>query len=345
MPHRLHSLAAPALVLLFLFSGGVSFAAGSLIGPEPLAVSPDGKRLYVLNPNQRAVAIVDTGTFQPAESIPLGTQPLYLASLAVSRDGTHLYATDGRESLLVLSVSAGRVVARIPVGKFPAGVAVSPDGQRVYVANNQSDTVSVVDSVTYRVVATIPVGVNPTGLAVSPDGQRVFVANTGRAPGGSDARPGTVTVIAAATQQVLATVPVRGQPRSLAVSPDGRRVYVSHINRGSERVDVIVDSVLGYVRQVTTPPIPGGDSLDLAVSPDGTRLYLIPAEWAIVVSVDPKQPRVTGAVAPREAPLALAVSPDGKRLYVSHWGNQSLAAIDTASFQVVATVKFAPSAH
>jgi len=67
----------------------------------------------------------------------------------------------------------------IPVGSVPIGVAVAPDGSKVYVANSYADTVSVIDTSKKQVTATVLVGPNPYGVAVAPDGSKVYVANSG----------------------------------------------------------------------------------------------------------------------------------------------------------------------
>ncbi len=68
-----------------------------------------------------------------------------------------------------------RPITAAPPGGFgtPVGVAVTPNGSKVYVANNGDDTVSVISTATYTVTTIIPVGVEPTGLAVTPDGNKV----------------------------------------------------------------------------------------------------------------------------------------------------------------------------
>ena len=59
------------------------------------------------------------------------------------------------------------MVATIPVGQFPDGVAITPDGTRAYVAT-ELGTVSVIDTATNTVVATIPIGGEPLGIAITP---------------------------------------------------------------------------------------------------------------------------------------------------------------------------------
>jgi YVTN family beta-propeller protein len=70
----------------------------------------------------------------------------------------------------------GHAVRFSAVGVLPYGVAVTPDGSKVYVANLDSNNVSVIAAATNTVVTTIPVGFNPLGVAVSPDGSKVYIA-------------------------------------------------------------------------------------------------------------------------------------------------------------------------
>jgi len=95
------------------------------------------------------------------------------------------------------------VTATIAVGSFPVGVAVSPDGSTVYVANLGSNTVSVIAAATNTVTATISVGGGPNGVAVTPDGSTVYVTNQ---------FDNTVSVIAAASNTVTATIAVGTEP-------------------------------------------------------------------------------------------------------------------------------------
>jgi YVTN family beta-propeller protein len=104
----------------------------------------------------------------------------------------------------------------------PRGVAAQPF---VYVANADSDDVTVIDAANNSVATTITVGNEPRNPAVSPDGSRVYVPNR---------FDDNVTVINGVTNMVITTINDSSfdEPYSAAVSPDGKRVYVANKQGG-----------------------------------------------------------------------------------------------------------------
>src|SRR5256885_7633113 len=83
---------------------------------------------------------------------------------------------------------------------------------RVFVTNEKSDDVTVIDATTRKVVTTIPVGKRPRGVAVSPDGRRVYVTNSN-----SD----SLSVIDTKSLAVLRTVPAGLHPQGVDLKPAG----------------------------------------------------------------------------------------------------------------------------
>jgi YVTN family beta-propeller protein len=132
----------------------------------------------------------------------------------------------GDGTVSVINTETNTVIATIPCGGCGGGMAVSPDGSKVYIANS-SNSVSIIATGTNTVVATIPVGSSPSGVAVAPDGSKVYVTNTGNGES-----PGTVSVIATATDTVIATIPVGFGPTGIAVTPEGSKVYVANFGVG-----------------------------------------------------------------------------------------------------------------
>ena len=102
--------------------------------------------------------------------------------MAVSPQGKFVYVTNGVNTVSVIATASNTVVKTIAVGLIPIGVAITSDGNFVYVANSQSNTVSVIDRASNTVVRTIPVGKKPQGVAITPDGQFVYVADFAERP-------------------------------------------------------------------------------------------------------------------------------------------------------------------
>src|SRR2546426_6956690 len=90
---------------------------------------------------------------------------------------------------------------------------------RVFVTNEKSDDVTVIDATTRKVVTTIPVGKRPRGVAVSPDGRRVYVTNSN-----SD----SLSVIDTKSLAVLRTVPAGPRPQGVDLHPARAAVYVGN---------------------------------------------------------------------------------------------------------------------
>ena len=127
------------------------------------------------------------------------------------------YVSNFRSSnVSVIDVSTNTVVDTVEVGGSPTGVAVSPDGAFVYVANaaSNSNTVSVIRTSDNNVVDTVDVGVNPTGVAASPNSRRVYVTNQ---------ESNNVSVIKTPDNTEVATVDVGGSPFGVAITPFGPR--------------------------------------------------------------------------------------------------------------------------
>ena len=111
----------------------------------------------------------------------------------------------------VLATASNTVVATVPVGAFPRGVAITPDGAFAYVTNASAIDVSVIATSTNAVVATVPVGVSPLGVAITPDGAFAYVTHF--------TTLGSVFVLSTASNTVVATVPVGVTPAGVAITP------------------------------------------------------------------------------------------------------------------------------
>ncbi|NOZ24066.1 MAG: YncE family protein [Planctomycetes bacterium] len=107
--------------------------------PYDLAMSPDGKTLYVSDRTAQCVVLMDTATGKAAGEIALTGRP---SGLALSPDGKTLYAAEcGAGTVAVIDTAGKKVTARIKVARHPVGLALGPKTKRLYVCNSLSDDV------------------------------------------------------------------------------------------------------------------------------------------------------------------------------------------------------------
>ncbi|MGY1787198.1 protein kinase domain-containing protein [Geodermatophilus sp. SYSU D00698] len=147
------------------------------VAPNPhwIAVSADGTRAYTANHESDVLSVLDlTDGGRVLQEIPAGDSP---HSVAVSPDGSRVavVAYDSSEVHLVDTATGAAVSG--PVGLQPQDVSWAADGRRLYTADVDGDTMSVVDARTLQVTASVPTGDGPTSVAVSPDGLRAYVTN------------------------------------------------------------------------------------------------------------------------------------------------------------------------
>ena len=266
---------------LHLDPAGQSFDLGSL--PLAMALSPGGDRLAVLLSGWReqGLQIVDPRTGKVLQTLP---QTAAFLGLAFSADGT-LYASGGNEDQIVrytvkdgLMAPAGTLtLAPKEAGKdatrYPAGLALSPDGKRLYVAENVGDSLAVLDLPVGKVLQRLPTGHSPYGVVASRDGT-VFVSAWG------ERHVAVFRPDKTGSLSEVRRVEVGRHPSALLLNAAGTRLFVA--SASTDRVVVVDTARLRVIRTLPDPP-PSGPSEGstpnaLALSKDGTRLYVAEAD-------------------------------------------------------------------
>lgn len=269
--------------------------------------------------------------------------------LVVSADGGRLYVTcEGTDEVVAFDTRAGAILRRIPVGRAPKGIALSHDGRRLYVANSWSDTVSEIDPASLAVTRTLPGGYEPTSVVADAAGRALFVANRI-----SD----DISVIDLASGKETRRLMGGRGSSYLAISPDGSRIYGTHIypNTGHFReppqseITVIDPQRQRPIDRYRLPNAAG--IFHVAVSRDG-RLglaahmrpkNLVPLAhvahgWVIgnalaVFGEDAGEPvavpldEIDRYYTP---PYGIVIAPDKSAAYVSTTGSDSVTVIDLA---------------
>lgn len=145
--------------------------------PAGMALSLDGKLLYVALDQKNEVAEVDVATRAVVRRVSVAGGPF---GLAMDPEGKSLWtACREADRLVRLSLPGLEAMESVDVGILPSAVVAlrTPEGTRVFVANSGSGDVSIVHAPDMKETARLVAGREPYALTASPDGKRVFVAN------------------------------------------------------------------------------------------------------------------------------------------------------------------------
>jgi len=184
--------------------------------------APDSQTAY-LGTNDGRVLLFDVASSSVTGAIDLVVEKSRVNHLALNAAGTRLYASSFTTGTIAEIDLVSKGVTRLfIVGGEPQGIAVSPDGSELYVANESgAGRINVYDIVRGRLKATIPSGATsslggPFGLAMSPDGTRVYVGVI------TTEGPGLIQVIDAGTRTIERTINSCGTiPRRIAFGFSG----------------------------------------------------------------------------------------------------------------------------
>ncbi|OJF15009.1 YncE family protein [Couchioplanes caeruleus] len=278
--------------------------------PEGVAVSPDGRTVYVANQNSRILSVVDAAT-RRATSVRLRNTPRFVTT---SRDGglvfVSMYEKDMSGSgVAVVDAASRRVVRYLATGVQPFTLAVGPD-DRLWVPIHSSGRVEMyATGGTQRADGRMAVPPNPHAVAFSPVLRRAFTANH---------ESNAVAVIDMPTSRVLRSVPVSRAPHSVAVSPDGARVLVAGYEAGT------ADLIDARTLRRTGPLRVGDKPQAVAFAGDGGHAYVVNEGDNSVTVLDASTGAATATVGVGRSPRAIAVAPDGRLAYVSNGDDDTI---------------------
>ena len=342
--------------------------------PQALALSPDGT-ILVTSGKASELVVIDPASASVRQRAPLPPEPpdakapeppstnilqpdekgqLSFTGLVFSPDGRTIYLSNVNGSIKVFGVDPGGKISglfSVPLPaagaprraeEIPAGIAVSNDGKRLYVALNLSNRLGEFESKDGRLLRLFDVGVAPYDVVLV--GRKAYVSNWGgRRPQAGDvtgpagrgtlvkvdpstfvANEGSVTVVDLDSGETAAEVPVHLHASALAVSPDLR--YVVCANAASDNLSVIDIRNDDVVETIWTKPSPadlfGASPNALAFDRGGGRLFIANGTQnaVAVVGFDPagRGSRLLGLVPVGWFPGAIAYHPRLDRICVAN---------------------------
>jgi len=213
--------------------------------PHDLRVSADGKRLWAACAPTQSVVEMDTATGAITRTWKTGVDGGWM--LAASPDDRLVFVAHLEGGgLSLIELASGKVTRAVtPQGEM--GFDVARDGREVWAANSENSQISVVEARTGRILSTFPSGgQSPVRLKFTPDGKRVLVPTADK----------KLIVFDAARRKLVATVELEFRPKVIAVSGDGKQVFIGHPSE--DRVSVVDLTSLKVVRTIPTGKRPDG---------------------------------------------------------------------------------------
>src|SRR5215472_2671081 len=223
--------------------------------------------------------------------------------------------------------------------------APSGPGYRVYVSNEGSGDLTVIDPVRMEAVTTVPIGKRARGIHASADSKLIYIALSGSpfAPPGvdestlppPDKSADGIGVFDVAANKMLRKVPGGSDPEQFAIGRDGV-LYVSNEDAaGLSFVDPLRGDVLS-----TVPT--GKEPEGVTLTPDARFVYVTSEDAGTVTVVDTASRQPVKTIKVGRRPRGIVFLPDGSRAYVTNENDATVSVIDTAKLEVAQTINLGP---
>ncbi len=228
-------------------------------------------------------------------------------------------------------------------------------GFRIYVSNEKSNDVTVIDGVTHQVLAMVAVGKRPRGLHVSADGSKVYVALSGSPITGPPAAAGVkgvsttgeddeaapkadksadgIGVIDAHRLIFTHKFAVGSDPEQFALTADGKYLYIANEDVATASIIDLINEKLVHLVAV------GNEPEGVAISPHGNFFYVTCESTADLFAISRTDFSVLAHLAIGGRPRSVAFSADGTKAFVASETNASVYVLDTARHVVTRVIK------
>lgn len=285
--------------------------------PRGIHASPDGRTVYV--------ALSGTPIEGPPKLDAAGN-PIFKRGGDDDDDDSKVKADKSADGIGVVDVAQRKLIEKLSVGSDPEEFALSADGRRLYVSNEDYKAATVVDIAARKTEHLVLVGQEPEGVAVTPDGKAFYVT----CEAGGD-----IFVFDTATYKTIAHFKVRPRPRSVAFTDGGRIAFIPSESAGLLNV---IDAVHHKVLKVLTMPT-GFRPMRVKVAPNGSRIYVSGGRSGTVAVIDAHSYRLLRTIKVGVRPWGIVLSPDGKRLFAANGPSNDVSVVDLRQGKEIARIK------
>ena len=251
----------------------------------------------------------------------LATYPYAVQSLVLDSARNVVYASlPDLNNVVVINGTTLDLIATIPVGVKPKGLALSPDRSCLYVANAESMSISIIDTGTFSVITTWAVPYYPHNIAIGAD--RLFITSD-KTIYHADSRAMMVDLGTGDFVDYFGLGMTSGND-FLEISPDQDALFLG--KRGTSGSHLTKFDLSSGMPVVVYNADAGGNGQDLTLSHSGNELYFCCGGGNfglgyVIAKIRTSDMVVTGTLNSSYYPTRLALSPDDSVAYVEHWYN------------------------
>jgi YVTN family beta-propeller protein len=261
------------------------------LSPLNMAVSKDGKRLYVVAQESNQLLVINTETRNVLNKIQVGVYP---HSIVTDNSGKRAYVSNQwSDNVSVIDLETFKVVDTLKTGNGPAGISLSSDNKFLYVVNSFSSDISVIDLNTGEELKRFNAGNNPTGIQLSPNGKDLYVTSRRAliAPYG-DTLKSELTVVDDSRKRLGNRINIESayMMENVAFTPSGDLAIVTLIRPKNLVPSIQVEQGwmmtfgIGIIEQkengriiqllIDEPNAYYSDPFDIVISPDGKKAFM-----------------------------------------------------------------------
>jgi YVTN family beta-propeller protein len=218
----------------------------------------------------------------------------------------------------------------------------SKPGFRIYVTNENSGDLSVIDGSTLDVLATVPLGKRPRGIHASPDGKTIYVALSGSPIGGPgvdesklpppDKTADGIGVFDVQQNKLLRLIQSGSDPENFDLSRDGRHIFVS--NEDDSKASMI-DVASG---KVTKAFAVGEEPEGVKIAPNRKFVYITSEDTGTISVIDIAAEKIIKTFKVGRRPRSVAFMPNSTRAYVNAENDGTVTVVDCTKHEAVETI-------
>jgi len=276
--------------------------------------------VYVSQATQNLVTVINPKTNSLIGIIPLGYEPTAIAFSSDRGYAVNFMANN----ITVFNKKTNEQITTVPVGKNPCNILITRDHKYAYISHQSYDGLWIMDTKDNQIVNKIP-GIS--GMAVEDSLNNKIYASAVFQP--------YIYSINPVDQSISKRIHVGGRPLDIALSPDGKFLYVANsVLNEVQKINTKTDSIVYDITKIDT-------CRGIAISPDGKYAYVTNVMVGTVSVINLRTDTKIKTLYVGRMPTTISVDKNNNCAYVSNQGDSSISVIDTKKNEVIKTISVA----